>query len=266
VVLAASAVRVASVSDAPQFGMDGQVRREWRRLALRDGVAVVTAPSGAHRARVRVARYDGPVVASGLPLRAREIPRPAGLNDAQAELVREFASSYDVPVQDVRVTSRRTLQPWPGVTLDTIVMRLPGGAAFQAVHRAEVFENGFGRSVPVHGRLVPAAGADSRPFAWLDSGRKPNNVDKEDVVVVAPGAVRARLLVPVRAGGPLVRVADVTLDADGVGVITRRPSDPPFEPAVVQAYAADGTALAPVPVQGAHDDDPMDDWPDEGSR
>ncbi|ROT31537.1 hypothetical protein EF879_13975 [Micromonospora sp. HM5-17] len=232
-------------------------RLEYRQLATSGdaGVGVAALPPGrVPPSVVAEVRRGDEVLYQGEVFGSWSGPAP------QPELVEEIEALLPAAVRDsrgpavdpavlagfVRVALENSLLPAAGTT---VRVRWTGTVNDQPAALITVQPTGGGViAYAMHGTahlsrmdlrlLVPAEGADRRPFGWRLRAEGGDDRTDQVVVVTPPGTATASVTI---GAGPEVPVA---LDPSGAG----RTTVPTDQPATVTAYAADGSVVGRTPI------------------
>ncbi len=236
------------ISRSASYTAQGLVARSWEPLPTAAGVAVAElpgAPAGmTAMLRVRTASGETTLTAEALVQMSIGSDLPASVTVAATTHTRGLLPADDVVDMAIEEVLRdgaldpasATIRiPWAGTVAGgpalLITVQTPGGGTL--VYGTYLDGQTIGLRL-----LVPAAGADSRPYAFWIRGDHPAP-DITTLLVIAPAnAARAELVI----GG---QVHPVDLDPTGAAV-TSLPLD---TPASVRAYDADGKLLGQTPVQ-----------------
>jgi hypothetical protein len=236
------------ISRSASYTAQGLVSRSWEPLPTAAGVAVAELPGspGGMTAmlRVRTERGETTLAAGALVQGSIGSDLPAGVATAATTDTRGVLPADDVVDTTIEEVVRdcaldpatATIRiPWAGTVAGgpalLITVQPPGGGTL--VYGTYLDGQTIGLRL-----LVPAAGADSRPYAFWITGDHPAP-EMTTLLVIAPAnAARAELVI----GG---EVRPVDLDPTGAAVS----SLPVDTPATVRAYDADGKLLGQTPVQ-----------------
>jgi hypothetical protein len=236
------------ISRSASYTAQGRVSRNWEPLPTAGGVAVARfrgVPSGmTAMLRMQTERGETTLAAGALWQASIGPDLPVGVTVAATKQTRGV-----LPADDVVDTAIEEVLRDCAVDPTTATIRIPWAGTVAAGPALLITVQPLGGGTLVYGTyldgrtiglrlLVPAAGAETRPFAFWIKGDHPTP-EMTTLLVIAPAnAARAELVI-----GHDVRPVD--LDTTGAAVA----SLPLDTPASIRAYDADGKLLGQTPVQ-----------------